>query len=199
MVVGRRRGCAVIVHGPQGARASQLIAGVRRTVAATAGHATEPGRWLWPGRLCYEGVPRVRGLAPLRLCRRERGRRLRMNAKGNGGGAFRPWGVLGAWEAARAAPARSLRARGAVSQHWGAELASFEARSIGETTPPNKAMKLTKLSAAPWYGRHRMHGGQVPPRARAASMDAGTASQLIASVRLTRTLRARGRRVREDT
>ena len=31
MVVGRRRGCAVIVHGPQGARASQLMAGVGRT------------------------------------------------------------------------------------------------------------------------------------------------------------------------
>ena len=51
--------------------------------------------------------------------------------------------------------------------------------------PPNKAMKLTKLSAALWYGRDRMHVGQVPPRARAASMDAGTASQLIASVRRT--------------
>jgi hypothetical protein len=35
MVVGRHRGCAVIVHGPWGARASQLIAGVRRTLAAT--------------------------------------------------------------------------------------------------------------------------------------------------------------------
>ena len=49
-------------------------------------------------------------------------------------------------------------------------------------TPQNKAMKLTKLSAALRYGRHGMHVGQVPPRARAASMDAGTASQLIASV-----------------
>jgi hypothetical protein len=28
MVVGRHHGCAVIAHGPQGARASQLIAGV---------------------------------------------------------------------------------------------------------------------------------------------------------------------------
>ena len=57
-------------------------------------------------------------------------------------------------------------------------------------TPQNKAMKLTKLSAALRYGRHGMHVGQVPPRARAASMDAGTASQLIASVR--RTFRDRG-------
>ena len=57
-------------------------------------------------------------------------------------------------------------------------------------TPQNKAMKLTKLSAALRYGRHGMHVGQVPPRARAASMDAGTASQLIAGVR--RTLRFRG-------
>jgi hypothetical protein len=31
MVVGRHLGCAVIVHGPWGARASQLIAGVSRT------------------------------------------------------------------------------------------------------------------------------------------------------------------------
>ena len=31
MVVGRHLGCALIVHGPQGARASQLIAGVRQT------------------------------------------------------------------------------------------------------------------------------------------------------------------------
>ena len=50
----------------------------------------------------------------------------------------------------------------------------------------NKAMKLTKLSAALWYGQHGMHVGQVPPRARAASMGAGTASQLIASVLRTR-------------
>jgi hypothetical protein len=42
--------------------------------------------------------------------------------------------------------------------------------------PPNKRMQLTKLRAAP------ERQDKVPPCARAASMDAGTASQLIRSV-----------------
>jgi hypothetical protein len=42
--------------------------------------------------------------------------------------------------------------------------------------PSNKGMKLTKLVAAP----DRAY--KVPPRARAAGMDAGTASQLIPGV-----------------
>jgi len=41
----------------------------------------------------------------------------------------------------------------------------------------NKRMQLTKLRAAP------ERQGKVPPCARAASMDAGTASQLIRRVR----------------
>ncbi len=49
----------------------------------------------------------------------------------------------------------------------------------GVTGPQNKGMKLTKLVAAP----ERAY--KVPPRARAASMDAGTASQLIPGVRRT--------------
>jgi hypothetical protein len=43
----------------------------------------------------------------------------------------------------------------------------------------NKGMKLTKLRAAP------VLQAEVPPCARAASMDAGTASQLIPGVRRT--------------
>ena len=70
------------------------------------------------------------------------------------------------------------RASGRTGPDW--ENAAWEWGNVRE--PSNKAMKLTKLSAALWYGRHGMHVGQVPPRARAASMDAGTASQLIASV-----------------
>jgi hypothetical protein len=42
--------------------------------------------------------------------------------------------------------------------------------------PPNKRMQLTKLRAAP------VMQAEVPPCARAARMDAGTASQLIRSV-----------------
>jgi hypothetical protein len=49
----------------------------------------------------------------------------------------------------------------------------------GRSGPPNKRMKLTKLSAAPWLGR-RCHLVPAPSR-----MDAGTASQLIRSVRQT--------------
>jgi hypothetical protein len=45
--------------------------------------------------------------------------------------------------------------------------------------PPNKAMKLTKLSAAPFRGRRR----RLMPAP--AGTDAGTASQLIAGVRRT--------------
>ncbi len=50
--------------------------------------------------------------------------------------------------------------------------------------PPNKRMKLTKLSAAPgWLSTTvRM---EVPPRAREGRIDAGTASQLIRGVRRT--------------
>jgi hypothetical protein len=44
---------------------------------------------------------------------------------------------------------------------------------------PNNRMQLTKLRAAP------VLQAEVPPCARAASMDAGTASQLIRSVRQT--------------
>ena len=44
--------------------------------------------------------------------------------------------------------------------------------------PPNKGMKLTKLSAAPFRGRS---AGSCPRR----PVDAGTASQLISGVRRT--------------
>ena len=44
-------------------------------------------------------------------------------------------------------------------------------------TPQHKGMKLTKLVATPVWR------AGVPPRARAASVDAGTASQLIPGVR----------------
>ena len=48
--------------------------------------------------------------------------------------------------------------------------------------PQNKAMKLTKLSAAPLLGRQGRHVGRCRLVPAQASMDAGTASQLIASV-----------------
>ncbi len=49
----------------------------------------------------------------------------------------------------------------------------------GRAAPQNKGMKLTKLVAA----LERAY--KVPPRARAARMGAGTASQLIPGVRRT--------------
>ncbi len=64
------------------------------------------------------------------------------------------------------------------------------AQRFGDLSPrsevlPNKAMKLTKLSAALLFGRQ----GRLVRRCRLvpalARMDAGTASQLIASVRPT--------------
>src|SRR5512140_826832 len=45
-------------------------------------------------------------------------------------------------------------------------------------------MKLTKLSAAPGWSPTTVRM-EVPPRARAGRMDAGTASQLIRGVRQT--------------
>jgi hypothetical protein len=51
--------------------------------------------------------------------------------------------------------------------------------------PSNKGMKLTKLSAAPDLAPQAALRTEVPPHARAASMDAGTASQLIPGVRRT--------------
>jgi hypothetical protein len=52
--------------------------------------------------------------------------------------------------------------------------------SVGEM-PPNKRMKLTKLSAAPGWLLTTVRT-EVPPRARAGRIDAGTASQLIRGV-----------------
>src|SRR5512133_2443833 len=49
-------------------------------------------------------------------------------------------------------------------------------QSRSRTTPPNEAMKLTKLSPAPWP----VGGAGSCPRR--TIIDAGTASQLIASV-----------------
>jgi hypothetical protein len=48
-------------------------------------------------------------------------------------------------------------------------------------TLSNKRMKLTKLSAAPGWSPTTVRT-EVPPRARAGRMDAGTASQLIRGV-----------------
>ena len=56
--------------------------------------------------------------------------------EGNGGGASRPWSAREVREVLRASPARSLRVRGVVSQHWSAR--------GWERVPPNKAMKLTR-------------------------------------------------------
>jgi hypothetical protein len=55
----------------------------------------------------------------------------------------------------------------------------------GSGVPPNKAMKLTRLSAAPgWLSNADLAEGAAScPRRRET---AGTASQLIASVRRTR-------------
>jgi hypothetical protein len=53
------------------------------------------------------------------------------------------------------------------------------------TTRSNKRMQLTKLRAAP------ERRDKVPPCARAARMDAGTASQLIRGVRAVRRPRSR--------
>ena len=50
---------------------------------------------------------------------------------------------------------------------------------------PNKAMKLTKLSAALWCGRLAGPLGRCRLVPAAARLDAGTASQLIASVERT--------------
>jgi hypothetical protein len=50
----------------------------------------------------------------------------------------------------------------------------------GAVKPSNKRMQLTKLVAAP------ERQDKVPPRARAARTDAGTASQLIRGVLRTR-------------
>jgi hypothetical protein len=54
-----------------------------------------------------------------------------------------------------------------------------DACEVDLSTPSNKRMQLTKLRAAP------ERQDKVPPCARVASMDAGTASQLIRGVRPT--------------
>jgi hypothetical protein len=57
------------------------------------------------------------------------------------------------------------------------------AARVTDARPPNKAMKLTRLSAAPgWFREHPAGGAASCPR---RCETAGTASQLIASVRRT--------------
>jgi hypothetical protein len=53
-------------------------------------------------------------------------------------------------------------------------------------TPPNKGMKLTKLSAAPTLAPQAALGRRRRLMPALAGMDAGTASQLIPGVRPTR-------------
>jgi hypothetical protein len=60
--------------------------------------------------------------------------------------------------------------------YWAGRQTSRATASARCATPPNKGMKLTKLRAAP------VLQAEVPPCARAARMDAGTASQLIPGV-----------------
>ena len=55
--------------------------------------------------------------------------------------------------------------------------------------PPNKAMKQTKLSAAPLLGRQGSHLRRCRLMPAPAGSDAGTASQLIASVGPTQRMR----------
>jgi hypothetical protein len=57
--------------------------------------------------------------------------------------------------------------------------AGWQQQGAGATGPANKAMKLTKLVAAPWQGV------KVPPRALQRFALVRTASQLIAGVRPT--------------
>ena len=82
------------------------------------------------------------------------------------------------------APRRPVPARGsAVWQHWGRR--GFKASWYGRMSegPQNEAMKLTRLSAAPgWFRECQAEGAASCPRRRET---AGTASQLIASVRRT--------------
>jgi hypothetical protein len=52
--------------------------------------------------------------------------------------------------------------------------------------PPNKGMKLTKLSAAPEHGRPAWLSLRCRLMPAPARMDAGTASQLIPGVGQTR-------------
>ena len=57
---------------------------------------------------------------------------------------------------------------------------------VGEEAQSNKAMKLTRLSAALWYGRQDGTSGRCRLVPALAGLDAGTASQLIAGVRQTK-------------
>jgi hypothetical protein len=66
---------------------------------------------------------------------------------------------------------------------------------VGQTNTrlPNKGMKLTKLSAAPTLAPQAALGRRCRRMPAPAELDAGTASQLIPGVRLTRSRRGQAR------
>ena len=81
-----------------------------------------------------------------------------------------------------------------LAERGGGRVAAMESSAvclalheIGRDGPPNKRMKLTKLSPAPFRGR-RCRLMPAP-----AGLDAGTASQLIRGVRPTHSPRPSGR------
>ena len=109
---------------------------------------------------------------------------------GNVSGAVRPLHALGVERQLRA-PA-GPRERGTC----GSVAARARATRGVSVVPPNKAMKLTKLSAALWHGRHEELVGRCRLVPAVAWLRAGTASQLIASVRWTQGRPRRTRRTR---
>ena len=103
---------------------------------------------------------------------------------GNVSGAVRPLHALGVERQLRA-PA-GPRERGTC----GSVAARARATRGVSVVPPNKAMKLTKLSAALWHGRHEELVGRCRLVPAVAWLRAGTASQLIAGVRRTEGVQA---------
>ena len=188
LVVGGHRGCAVIVHGPRGALASQLNAGVRWTQGRPRRtRRTRPVRRAEGTRgvlleQCMD-VRAERWLAP--HAGESKGRTAPHGTGGNVSGAVRPLHALGVERQLRA-PA-GPRERGTC----GSVAARARATRGVSVVPPNKAMKLTKLSAALWHGRHEELVGRCRLVPAVAWLRAGTASQLIASVRRTRGARWR--------
>jgi hypothetical protein len=89
---------------------------------------------------------------------------IRRSCPGDGIGVLTPECVGAVQQADEAVKTRFI---------WRKQLHQTRLHRVGQ---PNKAMQLTKLTAAP------VLQAEVPPCAPAGRMDAGTASQLIRSV-----------------
>ena len=208
LVVGGHRGCAVIVHGPRGALASQLNAGVRLTRNG-AGGRMRAGRRVQTGETRWANGSTARPVSPRQAGQLRPALPALLDEAPESLGFAPRKGVEPTEDSGRKASAPLSRER--PNEPTESLRPMWQLTSIACRLPRPGCSRFG--NAASWWVTEAGEQGdeadealggaaartarnvawrQVPPRARAASMDAGTASQLIASVRLTTVMHPRG-------